>query len=320
MNVYITRAIPGPAETLLKEAGFDVEVSPHDRPLTKEELHSAVQGKDAVITLLNDTVDAAFFEAAGEQLKIVANYAVGYDNIDLDEAKTRGIATTHTPGALTDAVAEHTIALMLALTKRVCEAHAFTVAGKYKGWAPELLLGEQMKGKTLGVIGSGRIGYGVAKIAHDGLGMNIIYNDVQENEHFERDFDAPLKTKEELLKEADVVTLHVPLLEQTKHLIDTAALTMMKPTAYIINTARGPVIDESALVEALRNNMIKGAALDVFENEPKLSDGLAELPNVVLTPHIASATMEARAEMAEIAAKNVIAVLQGEDAPNQIQK
>jgi glyoxylate reductase len=320
MKVYVTRAIPENGINLLKEAGHDVVVSEKDGVLTKEELISELKKDkyDAVLPLLTDPIDGEIFDAV-PSAKIFANYAVGYNNIDVEEAKKRGITITNTPGVLTNTVAEHTIALMFSIVLRIAEADRFTRAGKYDGWAPMLLLGTDLKDKTLGILGAGRIGQRVAHIAVRGLGMKVIYYDIKQNEEFEKEYGAQFKsTVDELLSEADVVTTHVPLLDSTIHLINAERLSKMKPTAFYINSSRGKVVDEKALVEALKNGVIKGAALDVYEDEPKLAEGLSELENVVLTPHIASATEETRGAMSEIAAQNIIDFLAGKTPENEV--
>ncbi len=318
-KVFVTRKIPEIGENLLKQAGFDVEVSDFDGVLPKETLLSKVKGTDAVLSLLTDKINDEFFDAAGPQLKIVANYAVGYDNIDVPAATKRGIITTNTPDVLTESVAEHAIALMFAIARKVVESDQFMRDGKYSGWAPMLFLGNDLVGKTLGLVGFGRIGAAVAKRMHDGFEMKILYYDVKRNEELEKKYSLEYRDLDSLLKESDFISIHVPLLPATKHLIAEAQLKIMKPTAYLINTSRGPIIDEKALVEALKNGTIKGAALDVYEEEPKMASGLAELPNTVLTPHTASATEETRSAMAELAAKNIIAVLKGQPALTPIR-
>lgn len=319
-KIFITRKIPDSGIKLLKEKGYEVDIGSNDRMLTKEELIAALKKKeyDAVLSLLTDTIDAQVFNAV-PTAKIFANYAVGFDNIDIEEAKKRGIVITNTPGILTDTVAEHTVAMIMTVTQRIAEGDRFVRMGKYDGWAPELLLGMNLKGKTLGVIGAGRIGSVVANIMKAGFGMNIIYFDIKKNENFEKTTEGSFRESvDEVLKEADVVTLHVPLLDSTLHLINKERLSIMKPTAYLINSSRGPVIDEGALVEALADMKIAGAALDVFENEPKLAPGLVELENIVLTPHIASATQETRSKMSEIAAQNIITFIEGGIPPNKV--
>lgn len=320
MKIFVTRKIPDVGINLLKEKGYEIDVNDKDGALTKEELVSALKKKeyDAVLPLLTDTIDAEVFDAV-PSAKIFANYAVGYNNIDIEEAKKRGIVITNTPGVLTETVAEHTVAMILAVTQRIAEGDRFTRAGKYKGWAPMLLLGMNLKGKTLGVVGAGRIGSVVANTMSAGFGMKIIYFDIKRNGKFEEATGGEFRESiEDVLKESDIITLHVPLLDSTKHLINIERLGMMKSTAYLINSSRGPVIDENALVEALCNKQIAGVALDVYENEPMLADGLVELENVVLTPHIASATEETRAKMSEMAAQNIITFFEGNIPPNTV--
>jgi len=318
-KVFVTRRIPEAGINLLKEKGYDVEVSDFDGVLPREQLLEKVKGADAVLPLLTDKIDAEFFDTAGPQLKIVANYAVGYDNINVEEAKKRGLIVTNTPDVLTEAVAEHAAALMLSVARRIVEADKFMREGKYIGWAPMLLMGREFAGKTLGLVGLGRIGAKVAEIMKNGFGMNVIYFDVRRNEALEKNIGLGYAELEAVLKQADFISIHVPLMEATKHLIGTRQFGLMKPTAYLINTSRGPVVDESALVEALKNKIISGAALDVFEAEPKMAPGLAELENVIVTPHIASATEETRSAMSELAAKNIIEVLEGREAITPIK-
>lgn len=321
MNIFITRKIPQAGITLLKENGHEVDVSTKDGVLTKEELITALRAKvyDGVISLLTDKIDGEVMDAA-PSVKIFANYAVGYDNIDLAAAKERGKIITNTPDVLTNSVAEHAIALLMALAKRIPEGDRFMREGKYIGWAPELLLGMDLLGKTLGILGTGRIGSRVAEIAAKGLGMKVIYYDVAQNETLEKNVGASFrKTPEEVLSEADAVSIHVPLLDSTRHLINTERLAKMKKTAYLINTSRGPVVDEAALVFALQNGIIRGAALDVFEHEPKLAPGLSDLPNAIITPHTASATEETRSAMSRVAAENIIAVLAGKPPITEVK-
>ena len=313
-QIYITRHIPDIGINLLRAAGHTVDVSTKDGVLTKEELKEALSLKpyDAVISLLTDMINKEVFDVV-PSAKIFANYAVGYNNISLPDAASAGVTITNTPGVLTDTVAEFAISLMISIAKRIPESDRFTRAEKYEGWAPELFLGTDLKGKTLGILGAGRIGYEVAKRAHLGFGMKIIYNDIKQLPQLEKDFGAVfMNTTEEVLKEADVVSIHVPLLPSTEHLMNAERLALMKPTAYLINTSRGPVIDEDALVNALKNGVIRGAGLDVFEHEPTLAKGLKDLENVVITPHIASASEETRNKMSEIVAQDVIDFLNGE--------
>lgn len=320
-KIYITRKIPEAGLKMLLEKGYELDINPKDRPLKEKELVRALGRKsyDAVLCLLTDQIDGKVFDSV-PTAKIFANYAVGFNNIDVEEAKKRGVVVTNTPGALTNTVAEHTIALILSLTCRIVEGDSFTRKGKFKGWAPMHLLGTDLRGKTLGILGAGRIGSRVAHHAKNGFDMNIIYFDVRRNEEFEKEHSAKyFGAMDEVLKEADVVSIHVPLLDSTRHLINKERLAMMKNTAYLVNTSRGPVIDEAALVEALKAGVIRGAALDVFENEPKLAKGLAKLDNVVITPHIASATKKTRDEMAILAATNIIAFFEGKTSPNVVK-
>ena len=323
MKIFITRLVPNRGIDLLKSNGYEVIISPQGRVLSKEELKDYLaEGKfDAVLCLLTDKIDAEILDAAGKQCKIFANYAVGFDNIDLNAAQERGIMVTNTPGVLTDSVAEHTFALLLALAHRVAESDRFTRTGKYIGWEPMLFLGTDISEKTLGVMGLGRVGSRVAHHAVKGFEMKVIYHDIKRSEDFEKEFGAEFKEDiDDLFKEADFVSIHVPLLPATRHLVDARRLALMKRTAYLINTSRGPVIDEKALVEALQNGVILGAALDVYENEPALTPGLAELENVILTPPTASATQETRQAMSELAAKNIIEALEGRIPPNLVNK
>lgn len=312
-KVYITRRIPDVGINMLKDKGYQVDVNNENRPHTKEELIKALKGKDydAVLTLLTDTIDAEVMDSA-PTVKIYANFAIGFNNLDVEEAKKRGIFITNTPGGGADRVAEHTWALILALTCRVVEGDKYIREGKFNGWDPMLLHGMKLNGKTLGILGTGRIGSDVAHKGKNGFGMNVVYYDVRRNEQLEKDYDALFyPTVEEVLRVSDIVSIHVPLLDSTRHLINEDRLNIMKPTAYLINTSRGPVIDEVALVKALQNKTIRGAGLDVLEFEPKPTDGLVNMENVVLTPHIASGTEEARIEMATLSAQNIIDCLDG---------
>jgi len=317
-KIFITRQIPEKGINILKEKGWDVAVGPEEK-ISREELLKGVKGVEAILSVLTEKIDGEVMEAAGKQLKVIANYAVGYNNIDVAEAKKRGIMVTNTPGVLTDAVAEHTVALLFAIAERIVEADRYTRAGKFKAWGPKLLLGADIKGRTLGIIGLGRIGSAVAQRMQDGFDVKIIYFDIRRNEELEKKFNIEYRELDDLLKEADFVSLHTALTDETRHLINAERMKMMKPTAYLINTSRGPIIDEKALLEALKNKTIAGAALDVFENEPELTPGLAELENVVLTPHIASATEGTRDKMAEMAANNITAALDDQIPPNLVE-
>lgn len=321
-TLFITERIPMVAEEMLRAAGHTVIVSEKEGILTHEELLTAVRTHlpDGIVSLLTNKITKEVFEAA-PSIKICANYAVGYDNIQLADAAERNIVVTNTPGVLTDTVAEFTVALIFALAKRIPEADVFTRSGKYVGWGPLLLLGTDLRGKTLGILGAGRIGARVGEILSKGTGMQVVYHDVAPAPAFESVTGAVFKpTPEEVLRESDVVSIHVPLLETTYHLMNAERLSLMKKTAYLINTSRGPVIDEHALVAALKGGHIRGAALDVFEYEPMLSEGLAALPQVIVTPHIASATEETRSKMARMVAENIIAFFKGDTPPHVVQK
>ena len=313
MKIFITRQIPEDGPKLLREQGHEVIVASQDAVISRPALIQSVKGIDALLSLLTDKIDAEVMDASGKQLKIIANYAVGFDNIDVVAAQERGIVITNTPDVLSETVAEHTFALMLAIAHRIPEADRFTRAGKYRGWEPMLLLGRDLSHKILGIVGLGRIGSLVAKHAVKGFDMRAQYYDVKPNSDFEKEYGATYMQLEDLLREADFVSIHVPLVPATRHLINAERLKIMKSSAYLINTSRGPVIEEMVLVEALRKGTIAGAALDVFENEPSLTSGLANLENVILTPHTASATIETRGRMAELAAQNIIAVLSGKE-------
>ncbi|MGA2141268.1 MAG: D-glycerate dehydrogenase [Brevinematales bacterium] len=308
-DVYVTRMLPEKAIELLKEHCM-AEINPDDRVLSRDELIFKVKGRNAVLCMLNDTIDETVFAAAGPGCKIFANYAVGYNNIDIPAATKRDIIITNTPDVLTDATADLAWALLFAVSRRIVESGLYLREGKFKGWAPMLFLGRDITGKTLGIIGSGRIGSNFAKKSK-GFDMKIIYNNTSPDRDFEKATGAFFADKQTVLKESDFLSLHVPLLPSTRHLIGEKELNMMKSTAVLINTSRGPVVDEKALVKALKNGVIWGAGLDVYENEPALEPGLAELDNAVIVPHIASATIETRTNMAFIAVRNIIEVLSG---------
>ncbi|MBI2644190.1 MAG: D-glycerate dehydrogenase [Candidatus Wildermuthbacteria bacterium] len=310
-RVFVTRKIPGQGIAMLKQRGYDVEVWSGNKSPSQKDIMQKATGADALLCLLTDKIDGEVMDAIGPQLKVISNYAVGLDNIALDEAKKRNIIVGNTPDVLTEAVAGHAVALILAIARRIVEADAFTRAGKYKGWEPELFLGAELQEKTLGILGCGRIGFEVAKKMFLAFGMRILYYDKNPRAEVEKACNAKYASIEELLQQSDVVSIHVPLLPETRHLIGEQQLKMMKPTSYLINTARGPVVNEKALLTALEQKWIAGAALDVFENEPAITSGLRRISNVVLTPHIASATFEARSKMSELAAKNIIDVLLG---------
>lgn len=312
--VFVTRMIPYPAIELLKKR-CDVEVNPEDRVLEKKELLEYVKGKDGVLCLLTDIIDDEVFESAGPQCRIFANYAVGYNNIDVEAATRRKIIITNTPGVLTDATADLAWALLFSVARRIVEADRFTREGKFKGWAPELFLGMEITGKTLGIVGAGRIGSNFARKARS-FSMKILYNATKRNPELEKECGATFVDLDTLLRESDFVSIHVPLVPETRHLIGAREFSLMKKTAILINTSRGPVVDEKALVTALKEKRIWGAGLDVYENEPDIEPELLSFNNVVLLPHIGSATVETRTKMALMAAENILAFFNGEIPPN----
>jgi len=310
-RVFVTRPIPEAGLALLRQE-CEVTVFPEkDRMPTREEIIQGARGKDALLCLLTDEITAEVMDAA-PGLKVISNYAVGFNNIDVQAATARGIVVTNTPGVLTETTADFAWALLMAVARRVVEADRYTRAGKFQGWGPLLFLGSDVYGKRIGIIGMGRIGQAIARRAL-GFSMEVVYYN---RKRVEPDVEKALRARyvslDELLSQSDYVVLTVPLTPETRHLIGARELGLMKPTAYLINPARGPVVDEKALVEALRSRTIAGAALDVYEEEPKLTPGLAELDNVVLAPHIASATTETRTKMAVMAAENLLAVLRNQ--------
>ncbi len=313
--LVISRHLPTEALELAR-ARATVRLAAEDRRLSPAELGSTVRDADGLICLLTDTIDDTLL-AQAPRLRVVANVAVGYNNIDVQAATRRGVVVTHTPGVLTETTADFTWALLLAVARRVPEADAYTRAGKFTEWGLMLLLGGDVHGKTLGILGLGRIGRAVARRAQ-GFGMPVLYHDAVRDAKAERDLRVHYRDKETVLRESDFVTLHVPLLPETHHYIGERELRLMKPTAYLVNAARGPVVDEAALVRALKKGWIAGAGLDVYEHEPKVDPGLLECPNAVLAPHIASASRETRLRMATIAVENALAVLEGRRPPNPV--
>ena len=312
-NIYVTRMIPREGIDLLRES-CDVDVNPHDRPLAREELLQQVRGRDGVISLLTDRIDVEFYDAA-KGIKGVANYAVGFDNIDVPGATRRKIPVSNTPGVLTDATAEMAWALLFAVARRVVESDRVMRAGAWPGWGPMQFIGGDVAGKVLGIAGAGRIGTAMA-LKSRGFAMQVLYADMYPNATLEKELGAKRVSLSELVAESDFLSIHVPLMPETRHLFNAEVFKQMKPTAYLINTSRGPVVDEAELVTALRNGEIAGAGLDVYEFEPKMIEGLADLDNVVITPHTASGTTSSRANMALKAAENLLAMLKGERPPD----
>lgn len=306
MKVLITRKIPDNAIRILKENGFEIDYR-QGTPLSKEELIKSIFDVEALIAVIPDQIDKEIIDA-GKKLKIISCYSVGFDNIDYNYALSKGIITTNTPGHLTESVAEHSAGLMLAVARNIVMADYFVRQGKYKYWDPMVFLGPSLNGKTLGIIGMGRIGQHLAKIANKGFGMKILYSDPVKCS-IDKEFDGEFCNLEYVLNNSDFVSINCLLSDQTKHLISFNEFKMMKPTSFLINTSRGAVVNELALIDALKNKTIAGAGLDVFEDESTVNPEFYKLRNVVLTPHIASATNEARIEMAKIAAENVVELL-----------
>lgn len=316
-RAFVTRVIPQPGIDLLRQHA-EVDVNESDIPLKPEELREKAASYPALVTLLTDTVDRALFDAGRGTLKIVANVAVGYDNIDVAAATEAGVIVTNTPGVLTETTADFAWTLLMGIARRLCEAQGFLRAGKFQGWGIMMMLGGDIHGKTLGLCGFGRIGQAVAKRA-TGFDMRILYYDpIVRADEFAAQVGAQRVDFDTLLRESDFVSVHTPLTPETHHLIGADQLRMMKETAYLVNTSRGPVVDEAALAHALGEGHIRGAALDVFEREPEVHPDLLVLDNALLTPHIASASVDTRTRMATMAAENVVAAFAGERPPTVV--
>jgi len=306
LKVFVTRKIPENGPKTLEQF-FEVKVRNSDEAISREELMNEIKDCHGILTILSDKIDGELMDLA-PNLKIISNFAVGYDNIKVDEATKRGIKVGNTPNVLTQSTAEHAMALIMALAKRVVEGDQIMREDSFPGWGPMYMLGTELYGKTLGIIGYGRIGKKFAEMMHAAFECKVIYTD-NSAEPKEDSVGAKKVSLDELLANSDIVSIHVPLNDNTRKLIGEAQLKKMKKTALLINTARGPIVDEAALLKALQENTILGAAMDVFENEPRRLSGLEKCKNVVMTPHTASATMEARGKMAEVAAQNIIGVL-----------
>jgi D-3-phosphoglycerate dehydrogenase len=315
MKIFITRKIPKPGIDLLKNK-FELEINPHNRILTKEEIIQGIRDKDGLLCLLTDQIDKDVI-CSEPKLKMIASYAVGYDNIDIQTATKKGIPVSNTPGVLTTATAEMAWALLFSVARRIVESDIFVRKGKFQGWDPLLLHGQEITKKTLGVIGVGRIGTSFA-LKSKGFDMKVLYTQKKKNNKLEKELHAKKVPLHEILMKSDFLSIHVPLNDSTHHLIGEEELKIMKKNAILINTSRGPVIDEQALVKALEEKWIFGAGLDVYEHEPVISKKLLRLDNIVLQPHSASATTESRTNMAIIAAQNMIAGLHNEIPPNCI--
>lgn len=319
-KIFVARKIDEKGINMLKGfEHFDVFINPEDRVLSRDELIEKAKGAEAIVTLLTDKVDGAVMDEIGRDLKLIANFAVGYDNIDLEAAEHRNIFVTNTPEVMTQAVAEHAMALMLVCARRITEGDKYVREGKYKQWEPDLLLGPEIAGKTLGIVGIGRIGSALAYIAYHGFGMKVLYSDINRNEELERNLQADHVSLNTLAERSDFISVHVPLLPTTHHLIGAEQFEQMKNSAIIVNTSRGPVVDEKALADALKEKKIFAAGIDVFEFEPHPVQELMELDNIIMTPHIASATLEARFSMSECVAENIIEVLHGRPAKTPVK-
>jgi lactate dehydrogenase-like 2-hydroxyacid dehydrogenase len=322
-RIYVTREIPEIGIKILKEKGYEVIVGEEKKPLSQKDIIKILQkaekkGKpyNILLTLLTDKIDKTVFNIA-PSLKMVSNYAIGYDNVDVKEACKRGIMVTNTPGDYMGSIAEHVVSMTLSLCNRIAEADHFVRKGRYKGWDPMLMIGHDVSEKTIGIIGAGRIGEKVSYTFNKGFGCRIVYFDQHKNENIERDCGAiKAETMDDLIKQSDIISLHVPLNDQTHHMVNEDFISKMKPDSFIINTSRGPVVDEKYLYQALKENKIAGAGLDVFEFEPKVVKGLTKLGNVILTPHIASASIRARDIMARVAAQNIIDFIEGRKVVN----
>lgn len=320
MKIFVSRQIPTTHLKDLDKLNSEVVISEFSRLLTQEEFIERAKGADAVLSLLTDKIDGEVMDAIGPQLKIISNYAVGFDNINVKDATDRGIVVANTPCEEVDeAVAEHTWALISSLTRRVVEADEATKRGSYKGWEPDVFLGSSLIGKTLGIVGLGGIGKMVARRAL-GYKMNVIYNKRTRETECEEELGVKYCTLDTLLLESDIVTLHVPLTDETRHMINKDTLSKMKKGSFLVNTARGPVVNEHDLVESLRSGHLAGAGLDVYDNEPNIEPELVGMENVILTPHIASATYEAREKMGELAASAIIKLFENVMPENIVNK
>jgi glyoxylate reductase len=311
--VFVTRPLPAPGIDLLVESGFEVRANDEDRPLQRAELIAGIEQADALLCMLSDRIDVEVLEAA-PLLRVISNYAVGFDNIDVAAARQRGVEVTTTPGVLSDATADLAWALLLAAARNLGAGERLVRAGEWTGWAPTQLLGEPLRHQTLGIVGMGAIGQAVARRAQ-GFGMNVVYfNRNQVASEIETSLAAEFVSLDELLRRSDFISLHAPLNDQSRHMFDARAFRLMKSTAVLVNTGRGALIDEAELVNVLREGRIAAAGLDVYEFEPKITDGLLTLDNVVLAPHLGSASTLARGDMVRLCCENIVEVLAGRPA------
>lgn len=312
MKIFITREIPSIGIELLKKNGFIVSVYKKDNPIPREELLKLIKGYDGIITLLSDKIDKEAIDEM-KNCKVIANYAVGFNNIDVDYAKSKSIVVTNTPDVLTDSTADITMALVLTCARRIPESEKFVRDKKFVGWKPKLFLGMELRNKYFGILGAGRIGTAVAKRAHS-FGCKILYYSNSKNEFLETELKAKKVSLKTILTKSDIISLHLPLNRNTKNLLSAQNLKLLKPSAILINTARGEILDETYLIKMLKEKKLAAAGLDVYEGEPNIKKEFYELDNVILLPHIGSATTEARDNMSLLAAKNIIAVLSGKRA------
>ena len=317
-KIFVSRKFPGTHLERLQNSGNEVYICEHDRPLSAEEFLERAKGMDAVLSFLTDKIDGEVIDAVGPQMKIFSNYAVGFDNIVVKDATDRNVLIANTPcDEVNEAVAEHAVTLMLSLARRIVEADESTKRGSYRGWEPNIFLGHALRGKTLGIIGLGRIGTMAAKRVK-GFDMKVLYNKRSPDPEAEKEFGIEFADPERLFAESDFVSIHVPLTEETRGMVGRDAIAKMKHGVIIVNTARGPIVDEHALVDGLREGKVGGAGLDVFETEPNINPELIGMENVILTPHIASATFEARDKMGQLAVDAILKTLSGEIPENLV--
>ena len=314
-KIFLSRIIPNVGMELLKNSEFDIDILYDENPLSAHDLKKRIQDVHGLICLLDDTIDASIIHSA-PHLEVISNMAVGYNNIDIEYAKSKNIAVCNTPGILSQSTAELAWALLFAIARRIPESDSFMRQGHFTGWKPLLMLGGDISGQTLGVIGTGQIGTAFALMSK-GFKMRVLYNG-KPNETLNKELNAENVPLDTLIKESDFISLHIPMRKENYHLIGKKEFDMMKPSAYLINTARGPVIDEKALLDALENKKIAGAALDVYENEPELTPGLSQLKNVVLAPHIGSATIPVRDRLAIMAVENCLNILRGKKGEHRV--
>lgn len=316
--IVVTRRLPAAVEDAIA-ARMDARFNARDGPLDVARLQRAMREADGVLCTVTDRMTAEVLRVTGRRVRIVANFGVGVNNVDLAVARECGVAVTNTPDVLTEDTADLAVALMLAVARRIGEGERIVRADAWTGWTPTQLLGSRVSGRTLGIVGYGRIGRATARRAHFGFGMRVLYHSRRRHDAAPGDPPAEFRAElDELLAESDVVSLHCPSTPETRHLVDARAFTVMRPTAFLVNTARGDVVDEAALVEALRAGRLAGAGLDVYEREPRLSDGLRDLPNVVLLPHLGSATTETRVAMGLRALANLEAFFDGREPPDRV--